>query len=50
MKGTNAGIEELELDEFRYALHNLYPENGGWASVELEPKEEIEQRIHSSEF
>lgn len=50
MKGINGGIEEMELYEFRYALNNLYPEKGGWASVELEPQEKIEQRIHSSDF
>jgi uridine kinase len=50
MPGINAGIEELELYEFRYALNNLYPENGGWASVELDTRADIEERIHSSDF
>ena len=50
MKRINVGIDELELYEFRYALDNLYPENGGWASVELDKKEEIEKRINSSSF
>jgi uridine kinase len=50
MKGINAGIEELELYEFRYALDNLVPENGGWASVELDEKEEIERLVNSSDF
>ena len=50
MKRINSGIEELELYEFRYALDNLYPENGGWASVELDKPEEIEKRINSSDF
>ena len=40
----------MELYEFRYALHNLYPENGGWASVKLDKPEEIEQRINSRDF
>jgi len=50
MKRINMGIGELELYEFRYALDNLYPENGGWASVELDKKEEIEKLINSSSF
>ena len=50
MKGINAGIEELELYEVRYGLHNLYPERGGWAGVELDDRAEIEGRIHSSDF
>jgi len=50
MKRINPGIEELELYEFRYALHNLYPENGGWAGVELGKKEEIEKLIGGSDF
>jgi uridine kinase len=50
MKRINPGIEELDLYEFRYALDNLYPEKGGWASVELNPTEEIERLITSSSF
>jgi uridine kinase len=50
MKRINVGVEELELYEFRYALHNLYPENGGWASVEPAEKKEIEKLITSSDF
>jgi len=50
MTAINAGIEELELYEFRYALNNLFPENGGWAAVELEARADIEERIHSSDF
>jgi uridine kinase len=50
MKRINAGIDELELYEFRYALHNLVPANGGWASVELDEKEEIERLVNSSDF
>jgi uridine kinase len=50
MKRINLGIDELELYEFRYALDNLYPENGGWASVELESKGEIERLISSRDF
>jgi uridine kinase len=50
MKRINLGIDELELYEFRYALDNLYPESGGWASVELDKKEEIETLINRSDF
>jgi len=50
MKRINPGIEELELYEFRYALDNLYPENGGWASVELDQQPEIEKRINTRAF
>jgi uridine kinase len=50
MKRINVGIGKLELYEFRYALDNLYPENGGWASVELDKMEEIEKLINRSNF
>ena len=50
MRRINPGVEELELYEFRYALDNLYPKNGGWASVELDQKQEIEQRINTRDF
>ncbi len=50
MKAINPGIEELEPYEFRYALANLYPENGGWAGVQQDARAEIEKRIQSSDF
>jgi uridine kinase len=50
IKRLNGGLEELELYEFRYALDNLYPENVGWACVELDQKEEIEKRINTRAF
>jgi uridine kinase len=50
MKRINAGIEDLELYEFRYGLNNLYPENGGWESVTLDARADVEERIQSSEF
>jgi uridine kinase len=50
IKRINTGLDELELYEFRYALDNLYPENGGWASIVLDEKEEIEKLIDSSHF
>jgi uridine kinase len=49
MKGLNPAVQELELYEFCYGLNNLIPE-GGWESVQLEPKEEIEQRVQSRRF
>jgi len=49
MKRINIGVDELELYEFRYGLDNVYPESG-WASVELDEKEEIEKLIKSSAF
>ena len=50
IKRLNAGLEELELYEFRYALDNLYPENGGWVCVELDQKQEIEKQNNTSAF
>jgi uridine kinase len=50
LKPINSGIEEMELYEFRYGLNPLVPETGGWASVELEKKEEIEKLVNSSAF
>ena len=41
MKRINAGVEEMELYEFRYTLHNLTPEDGGWAAVEVDGEDEI---------
>jgi uridine kinase len=49
MKAINAGIEELELYEFRYGLNNLVPESG-WAVVEVDDKADVEARVHSREF
>ena len=49
MKLINPGIEELELYEFRYALHNLTPEYG-WDSVELDEIEAIELQINNRDF
>jgi uridine kinase len=50
MGAINPGIEELELDEFRYGLDNLYPGAGGWAGVELSTRPEIEGWIQSADF
>ncbi len=50
MKRINPGIEEMELYEFRYALHNLYPKEGGWECVKLESLPAIERRINARAF
>src|SRR5512139_2646839 len=50
MKLVNPGVEEMELYEFRYGLDNLFPAEGGWAGVQLEPLEDIERCIESSSF
>ena len=50
MKRINIGIEEMELYEFRYALNNLYPKSGGWASVVLDDMREIEQWVNRRSF
>ena len=50
VKRVNAGVEEMELYEFRYALHNLVPENGGWAAVEVDGEEEVEWLVNSVDF
>jgi uridine kinase len=49
MKSINAGIEELELYEFRYGLNELIPDMG-WESIALDAKEEIEVRVNSRKF
>jgi len=50
MKRINTGVEEMELYEFRYALHNLVPENGSWAAVEVDGQEQVEKLVNSAEF
>ncbi|MBN1580037.1 MAG: hypothetical protein JXA89_04995 [Anaerolineae bacterium] len=50
IKQINVGVGKLERYEFRYALDNMYPKNGGWASVELDEKKEIERLINTSDF
>ena len=49
MKHINTGIKDLELFEFRYALENVYPDDG-WDSVELERPVEIERLIGDRDF
>ncbi len=50
LRRINPGVEDLELYEFRYALQNLYPDEGGWGSVQIDRAEEIEKRVNSSDF
>lgn len=50
MQRINAGVAELEPYEFRYALNNLYPEPGGWDSVQLDSTAEVERQIGTREF
>jgi uridine kinase len=49
MMPINAGIKNLALYEFRYALENLYPQDG-WDSVQLDGEEEIEKLISQRDF
>ncbi len=49
MKRVEPALEDLELYEFRYGLNNILPE-GGWDSVHLEAKEDIEHCVNSRAF
>src|SRR5574338_857401 len=49
MKEIDPAIWDMELYEFRYALNNITPASG-WASIELVPKEEIEDCVNSRSF
>jgi uridine kinase len=49
MKHINAGVDDLELYEFRYGLNDLVPEKG-WASIKLDGAEEIETRVNNRDF
>jgi uridine kinase len=49
MKRINAGVEDLELYEFRYALENIFPE-AGRDSIKLVPRDEIERMIGTRDF
>ncbi len=50
MKRVSPAIQELELYEFRYALNNLYPEPGGWASIQTDACSDLEARIADPAF
>jgi uridine kinase len=43
------GLEQMALYEFRYALENLYPQDG-WDSVRLEKPEGIERAVQGRDF
>jgi uridine kinase len=49
MKELNPAIRDLELYEFRYGLNNLFPQ-GGWSTVPLEEKKEVEKRTSQRSF
>jgi uridine kinase len=49
MQQINAGVADMELGEFRYALENLLPVEG-WPSIHLESIQAIENRINDREF
>jgi len=45
----NPGIAQMEMYEFCYALNNITPP-GGWNSVLIESKEEIEKKVNDRKF
>jgi uridine kinase len=49
MKSVCSGMNELELYEFRYGLAELLPE-GGWHTIPLETREQVEKRVNSRAF
>jgi len=49
MQSICSGMNELELYEFRYGLAELLPE-GGWQTIRLERREQIEERVNSRAF
>jgi uridine kinase len=49
LRQLNPGIAELEMYEFCYALDNLSPA-GGWDAVQIDAKDELEQRIKQIGF
>ncbi len=50
MKQINPAVLDLELYEFRYALNNLFPSQGGWGSIVVNPISEVENLIGNSQF
>ena len=49
MQSIHAGIADLELYEFRYALENVLPADG-WDSIRLDSTDQIEAYIHDRQF
>lgn len=50
MKSIHPGIDDLELYEFRYALNNFFPGEGGWKSVPVPGSDEIQTMVSDSSF
>jgi uridine kinase len=50
MQKVNAGIGEMELYEFRYALDEYAPENQDWPRIELKEIQQIQNLITSRDF
>jgi uridine kinase len=50
MQKVNAGISEMELYEFRYALDEYAPENQDWSQIELKDIQQIENMITGRDF
>jgi len=45
-----SGVSELELYEFEYALANIQPSNGDWATIDIPVESDIEKKINDSSF
>jgi uridine kinase len=50
MQQINPAVQEMELYEFRYALHNLFPGEGGWDSIPVDEIDIVEKTIQDSKF
>ncbi len=49
MSRINPGIADMALQEFRYGLNNLIPDQG-WECVKLDTADEIEKRVNDRAF
>ncbi len=49
MKILTPAVKGMELYEFRYALNNLFPQDG-WSSVSLDSTTDIETRVNTRSF
>ena len=49
MKTLSPAIRDLESYEFRYALDNLFPQDG-WSSVQMDSTADIETRVNTRSF
>ncbi len=50
MKDIHPGIEDMELYEFRYALNNFNPGEGGWKSIQLLTIDELQAMVSDGNF